>query len=812
MKINRYTETIIRARATPNLVDQGAIISAGSTAGAIADIAGAGYEYAKKLEDSETRTWLNKAIIETQKEAYIRADKVKSNPNAAYKGFSDTFKTDISKYYQDYAKTAPNEEARQAYIDAMNEYDLQIYKDNKSWENRRAVEVGAENIKFASEDLKELAYRNKVQGKSNEDLFKQADATTMAAIDIYSTDQLARLNKEIYQGIEQSELDAMLDTNPEELIRETTVGRYSPGDIDADKAINEIMRLEGGYVADDAGKGPTLYGINSEANPEEYKDIKALYDAGKSAKAQEKARETYKKKYWDAIDADSLPPELRLVAFDAAVNQGQGAAKEMIRQADGDAGKFAQIRKSRYIQLASADPSKAQFLDAWLSRTDETARIAKGSDLPPSLLMEYRKKGQAYLGTKIREEATKIETAAKMGLVMDESVIRGLESKARGAAMPEVADSLARYADTQIEARDFAVQSTADQRARLKELGDEIEGGNLSKVDEYEAVSGVYKTKFEMVEKGEAWEYYSAHDVIKEPEPIDFNNPESVSLGIDQRRKDMDLIYNLEGTAIPVLTGAEIKGLKQMYQDGTADVVASTISTLSASLRPGERRSLAQQFDKADAPMIAAAMGQPVDVSEGILAGAKLEDVVSPKVVKETINSKLEGYVYDAEAYTGATQAINAYYKHLSILEGDMTSDLDRDRMDRAIEEVLGKPEEISVFGNPSKILLYRDEQGNFVKPSHVEDVLERMSSRAIEKSGGAYPVTSNGDWIDVEEIKKKATFITTGDGKFIAEYTGLGMIMSNKGGPFEFDIRAIESNLTDEKRRRRLPRTYFLD
>lgn len=404
MKINRYTETVIRARATPNLVDQGAIISAGSTAGAIADIAGAGYEYAKKLEDSETRTWLNKAIIETQKEAYTRSDKVKSNPNAAYKGFSDTFKTDISKYYQDYAKNAPNEEARQAYIEAMNEYDFQIYKDNKSWENKRTVEVGAENIKFASEDLKELAYRNKVQGKSNEDLFKQADATTMAAVDIYSTEQLARLNKEIYQGIEQSELDAMLDTNPEELIRETTVGRYSPGDVDADKAINEIMRLEGGFVENDAGKGPTLYGINSEANPKEYEDIKALYDAGKTSEAQDKAKETYKTKYWNAIDADNLPAELRLVAFDAAVNQGQGAAKEMLRQADGDVGKFAAIRKRRYVELASADPTKAQFLDAWLNRTDETSRIAKGSDLPPEILMEYRKKGEeAY--KKIRLEA-----------------------------------------------------------------------------------------------------------------------------------------------------------------------------------------------------------------------------------------------------------------------------------------------------------------------------------------------------------------------------------------------------------------------
>ena len=433
MKINRYTETVIKRRETPNLVNEAAAQYAGSTFGAISDLAGAGAKYAQKLEDAETRTWTNRAIIEAQREAYKRADKVKSNPNAAYKGFADSFKPEFAKYTNEYAKGAPNEEARQAYIEAMNEVDLQIYKDNKSWENRRAVEVGAENIKFATKDLKDLAYRNKVQGKSNADLYKQADATTMAAVDIYSTEQLAQLNKEIYQGIEQSELDAMLDTNPEELVRETTVGRYSTGDVDADKAISEIMRLEGGYVENDAGKGPTLYGINSEANPEEYKTIKTLYDAGKTAEAQEKARETYKTKYWNAIDADSLPPELRLVAFDAAVNQGQEAAKEMLRQADGDAGKFAQIRKSRYIQLASADPSKAQFLDAWLSRTDETSRMAKGSDLPPSLLMEYRKKGEeAYKKIQLKTAAETMRFMP-MDSMLDVAIKSGEESLVKQA-------------------------------------------------------------------------------------------------------------------------------------------------------------------------------------------------------------------------------------------------------------------------------------------------------------------------------------------------------------------------------------------
>lgn len=406
MKISRYTETVIKQRATPNLVNEAEAAYAGGAFGAASEAFAAGADYSKRLEDAETRTWVNSAIIEAQREAFMRTDKIKSDPNAPYKGFADSFKPEFAKYTNEYAKSAPNEEARQAYIEAMNEVDLQVYKDNKSWENRKVVEVGEQNIKIALSNLRDLAYRNKVQGKSNEDLYKQADATTLAGVDIYSAEQLVQLNKEIYQAIQKAELDALYDTDPGALVRETTVGRYSPGDIDADKAIEEIMRLEGGFVEDDAGKGPTLYGINSSANKEEYKQIKALYDAGKTAEARDKAREVYKTKYWNAIDADGLPPELRLVAFDAAVNQGQGAAKEMLQQAGGDAAKFAKIRKARYAQLASSDPTKAQYLDAWLSRTDETSRMAKGSDLPPALLMEYRKKGEeAYKKIQIKNIA-----------------------------------------------------------------------------------------------------------------------------------------------------------------------------------------------------------------------------------------------------------------------------------------------------------------------------------------------------------------------------------------------------------------------
>lgn len=84
--------------------------------------------------------------------------------------------------------------------------------------------------------------------------------------------------------------------------------------------------IEGGYVnhPKDPG-GETKFGISKRAYP--YLDIKNL--------TMEKAHEIYKKDYWDMVNADSLPPYLRLTVFDSAINQGVGAACGMLQAALG---------------------------------------------------------------------------------------------------------------------------------------------------------------------------------------------------------------------------------------------------------------------------------------------------------------------------------------------------------------------------------------------------------------------------------------------------------------------------------------------
>jgi lysozyme family protein len=93
-----------------------------------------------------------------------------------------------------------------------------------------------------------------------------------------------------------------------------------------DKAFEIIIGHEGGYVNDarDPG-GETKYGISKRAYPAV--DIYNL--------TLDHAKLIYKRDYWDAVDAESIPGAARLMVFDCAVNCGLGAAKKLLQRAVG---------------------------------------------------------------------------------------------------------------------------------------------------------------------------------------------------------------------------------------------------------------------------------------------------------------------------------------------------------------------------------------------------------------------------------------------------------------------------------------------
>lgn len=93
-----------------------------------------------------------------------------------------------------------------------------------------------------------------------------------------------------------------------------------------DMAFDLLLGHEGGYVnhPTDPG-GETNWGISKRAYPGE--DIKNL--------TVERAKELYRRDYWSAIKADSMPFAVAFEVFDAAVNHGVGRASRMLQSALG---------------------------------------------------------------------------------------------------------------------------------------------------------------------------------------------------------------------------------------------------------------------------------------------------------------------------------------------------------------------------------------------------------------------------------------------------------------------------------------------
>tara|TARA_R100000231_G_C5251458_1_gene142868 strand:- start:111 stop:590 length:480 start_codon:yes stop_codon:yes gene_type:complete len=153
-----------------------------------------------------------------------------------------------------------------------------------------------------------------------------------------------------------------------------------------DEIIEIVIKHEGGYVDDpkDAG-GETKYGISKRAYPNE--DIKEL--------TVERAKELYKKDYWDRYRVDELPNRLRHIYFDMAVNMGGRRAIKILQEAcnsknsekidvDGGIGpatiraasnvepfRLRAYRVMFYAELVMKKPSQERFWVGWFKRSCE---------------------------------------------------------------------------------------------------------------------------------------------------------------------------------------------------------------------------------------------------------------------------------------------------------------------------------------------------------------------------------------------------------------------------------------------------------
>jgi len=100
--------------------------------------------------------------------------------------------------------------------------------------------------------------------------------------------------------------------------------------VNFDEAFHHLLGHEGGYSNHEADPGgETMWGVTKVvARAHGYEGL--MKDLPVNL-----AKAIYRKSYWDAVQAESLPPLIRYAVFDAGVNSGPGTAIRWLQEAVG---------------------------------------------------------------------------------------------------------------------------------------------------------------------------------------------------------------------------------------------------------------------------------------------------------------------------------------------------------------------------------------------------------------------------------------------------------------------------------------------
>lgn len=162
-----------------------------------------------------------------------------------------------------------------------------------------------------------------------------------------------------------------------------------------DGLVERVLEREGGYTnhKNDRG-GATKYGITQlvytswlASHGKQSMDVRDL--------TREEAKAIYLELYWNPARTEDLPPAVRDIHFDAAVNHGVGRAAKLLQEAalvrqDGEIGQFTmaavhrmhpELLRARYVsarykfygQIINSDRSQLAFIAGWMNRMREFA-------------------------------------------------------------------------------------------------------------------------------------------------------------------------------------------------------------------------------------------------------------------------------------------------------------------------------------------------------------------------------------------------------------------------------------------------------
>lgn len=411
-------------------------------------------------------------------------------------------------------------------------------------------------------------------------------------------------------------------------------------------------------------------------------------------------------------------------------------------------------------------------------------------------------RNKAKVRLEINDDLKEFDQAARLGLKVPDTKINELIEKTSSAGMDKQTEQLRQYAQIQDDISEFAVQPLDEQRQQLEDIKRSIEeGGSLGSVPKYAALSEVYENKIKTI-KTDPYAYYAAHNIIREPEPIDFSDAQGMAEEMQQRRTSVQQVADLDGVNLPLFTPQEIDRLKDVYDRASPTQAGALLQSFDTSLSPLEKQGLAQAIEpKSQILSAAIAVDDPITAAT-ILSGSKAKGEVSAGDFRVTVNEELGGAITDPVALETAHEAIFAHYKQSALSAGDVSDAVDERRLTKSIEAVLGPVSEVDTkrgFGGVSKILSYRDHETKLWKSEdELNDILNGITDDILANTAEGIPIGPGGNQWTAEKVLNEGRFVSSGDGKYNIFVDGLNggtdYIANKKMLPYTIDARELET------------------
>lgn len=412
-------------------------------------------------------------------------------------------------------------------------------------------------------------------------------------------------------------------------------------------------------------------------------------------------------------------------------------------------------------------------------------------------LQGFESKLKAQERIEAGDDLSDIEQAAKLGIEVPQDKIQSTIAKLESAGMQEQASGLREFGEIQTSVVEFAKKPLTAQREELKTMKATIEGGDLSNVKKYAAMADVLQTKQEAIQK-DPWSYYSARDVVSDPETLDFSNPQNMAVEMERRRVAVQQVQDLDGVTMPMFTSDEIDALKKVYETAQPDEISALMATMGNSLKPSEQSALAQAMAPKSAELAVAIAVDDPQVGEKIIIGSQIDGLVTKNDVSAEVLGKLEGVITDPVRMNKVQDAIYSYYKVLQFQAKDKNAAVNGDYIDQAIEDIMGPVVNIDTrtgWGGTSKVLSYKDNStGVYVDSDALQDTLKALTDDRIKLlNGGALPVGTSGAKFTAADIYKTGRFVSDGDGMYAIIDEQGEPIGNEDGSIFRVDARKLE-------------------